>query len=554
MELSFLRIKMKYFALFLLFLSININAQLDFFYSSYLLADKKFYALNEGILYADPEEGDYQLALKHINSNDFKNDSESKLLLSTLLDYNTKGKTATFSELDSKPLTKEEKEFVKVWVSYYANALESDVLAKNFEEKYPNNVEYIKFWISKKTKLKSRLFYNSNGDELKVIDRGISLVTNNEDDLRFFQLAKLDFVNDRIGQKSLENFDQLYQLWKLNPDKFSYKGMMKFRIGDCNDEKCNAINKWITKEEKSNTSPKSTEYQLVLLLLENREKLQLPLPELENEINALIASSKNEETKAQLKSIVNIYALPKSPSLGMMMDGLIKPIPFSNEFRTKNKLNYSKDQTITFLKNLISSQKINFRTQDINEKDVLSEIESYKKYSLEDVHALFGVSAFTFYYKDIFNDAFKNLGKVPKSEIKNDQASSYKEYLKFYEENLFHDYNEELGIDFEDLKTYEDLQNFMRICENLIAKFPGTIVLREMYLDKLYKYKALVPKDRFQEFQYHYFTYWVNLINDFPSANETSYKRNFQNDNAEKSLFVNLIKVQSCEFQTLEIS
>lgn len=511
---------MKNIVLILFIFTIPIKAQVQFFDRYFVFTQKDFYNLNAGISFATEKDGDYRKAKELLGNEYFKANPETAFYINSLLTFNTKGKNAALEMIAKSGFSAEKKNFLMIWLSYFSDYREDYFqLLSDFEKKHPHNPEYFKF----KTYLEIRENAKAIGTSTRFRDdfyrRMNTAIKNSKtsEDKMLFRLAKLDMKSFEEDYKDAENtrIDSLYTLWKDNKNLFSHKGLEN-TILSCESSKCLEMKSWISAEEKKfekNIYTKEEEILTKLIIQGKKDSdKKIALPELENTLDIFISNS-NSNKKNDFKAMLSIYFLEKEPKVGMMA-GLFSPIPFSAGFRTKYQLSMTKDQMIARLKEIAQDPDYENSFREGMADKFLKEIDNLKVYGIDDLRVMYGLLVFSNYYDPLLKKSFEKAG-MSLNRPTQKQLTNYRELLKFYDENpLYYDESPYNDYEVNDIKTYDDLKNFISSADLLIEKYKGSKSIRIMMLQIMGQKKNLVPKDQYQDYLSSYFQRLVEMYNE----------------------------------------
>lgn len=505
--------------------TIPVKAQIQFFDRYFVFTQKDFYNLNEGISLATIKDGDYKRAKYFLESDDMKANPETAFYINALLTYNTKGKDAALEMLEKSGFPAEKKDFLKLWLAYFADYREDYFnLLSEFEKKNSQSSDFLKF----KTYLEIRENAKAIGTSTRFRDdfyRRMNIAIKNSktaEDKMFFRLAKLDIKSFEEDYKEAKNarIDSLYTLWKENKNLFSYRGIEK-TILSCESAKCLEMNSWISTEQKKYerniyTPEEEIVSKLIIQGKEDSDK-KMALNELENFLDSFLQKS-NSAKKEDFKAVLSIYFLQKQPKVGVMMEGLFNPIPFSPGFRTKYELTMSKDQIIARMKQMSEEPEYENSFREGMAGKFKEEIDHLKVYGIDDLRVMYGLLVFSNYYGPLLKKSFEKTGMTLNRPTEK-QLTNSKELLKYYDENPLY-YNESPFFDYDvkDINTYADLQNFLSSADLLIKKYQGSKSVRIMMLQIMGKKKNLIPKDQYQDYLSLYFKNLVDMYDEIQSV------------------------------------
>ncbi len=243
---------MKFF-LFLIFISGFTNAQI--FSQDYADCQIDAYFEQLGINISSTENGNYLNAKLLLDQTYFNNNPKAKLFIECILDYNTKGKIYTYEKINNLQLSQEEKDFLKLWLSYYTNNTDDfEFLHNEFSITYPNNISLKKIEFRKE--ISTYVLYNEE-DRIKQKNL-INEVLQTElptSDRVYFLLLNIDFYgiikDDNFVEPDNNRFKDFLKVWNDYKDQIHYKGIDRI-IENCS-ENCENILNWV--EINSSTKP-----------------------------------------------------------------------------------------------------------------------------------------------------------------------------------------------------------------------------------------------------------------------------------------------------------
>lgn len=544
----------------LLLLIINVfPAQLsDFLSQQYIDCLEDNYQLDLGISLSQINEGSYQKAIELLETDYYKSHPKEKFLIQNLLDYNTKGKKYTYQTIEESNLSSEEKDFTKLWLSYYTNNNNDyEVMLKDFKKKYPSNLELLKLEIKKE--LNERKFLSDLTQYSKEIDSVLTLPDLSTQNKLHFTLTKLDVseLDEDYEKNKLKKYLNFIEFWKEHKEKINYNYASKVQLDDCKTKDCETFNDWILEQKEKNSPTNPSNKIFSLLLQQVNSDSGLPIPTLQKKIDLLL-SQETEITEIQnIKALVNVYFLTKEPDFGFWFKGMLKPIPFDANFRKKYLVTLNKQECIENIKT-IAQEFAKEKNKTIDLQTLQEMQKEATKYPVEDVKVMYGILVFLKHYARSLEKALAtDLGYYkdsPQDEIYTDS----KLMLNYLEKNpLFYDDNLITASDakFKDIVKKQDLDTFSQNMLKLTDKYPYAYGIQLKYLTTLSQYENLVYKEELQNYYLDYLKKTIDLLSinqklDFNNL-ETLLFINFKN--LEGSGLINYYKVSEDFFKKIDV-
>lgn len=509
----------KYFILlFVLSLTPSI-AQIKFLNDYFFDCNSSSYQMNYAISLASPN-GNYTNAQEILKTQFFKNNIDKATQIKALLTHNTLGKEKAISTINSANISEEEKDFAKLWLSFYTNnTTEYDALLVAFQKKYTTNYNPIKLKLRAVLNYRDANIWNEIKEQkpqsIKTLDSliGLSNVTN--EDKLYFSLMKLDFLkkNDfRSEEKKYsenELLDKVVELYQKNKSSFELE-ILKNTLNKSESKKYKNIIKEINDEQTNTSTNTSTEKVLALLLEHNNSDNKIKVSDIESSINKVLSIEKNATEISKIKALLNAFSLPSEPDLGFMMKGLLKPVPFSKEFKQSfSSTSLSKQELVENIKSVLKEPQ--FAEVDKNSSKLNEELETIKDLSIEDIHAFYGLIVFSSYYAKSLQNLKYAFGSFQDKPERKDYET-VESFIQFLEKNpLYHD-NSRYFFNYLDLKNDEGFQKFITQINLLKDKFPGSATILRNGLDCIQINNEKVSENNLQYFYTSYFKLAVDYL------------------------------------------
>lgn len=521
----------KYLVFTFLLIVAKSHSQFEFAKENYYNCLESSYQLNYGITLSSPIKGNYEKANALLNTAYFNGNPDKALLIKALLAYNTQGEKTAFNILDASSASDEEKEFSKLWLSFYAkNTEEYTTRLNDFEERYPKNHNTLKLKYRAILDYRDANMLNSVYDEkqnaLTIIDSLTKIPTLQKDDKLFFSLLKLDFLaheerDRKKGRKDVsyseeETIAHLISIWKENKEAFNSEYFLK-RIGDCPTADCKEAQVYTF--NKTNKFEALTSAEKVYNLFLSME-LRQTLPKMESMIDDIVSKEKNEEQLSSIKGIISLFTLSKVPQLGFFSEGTLKPILFSKEFKSRYAAPQDKAIILKKIKKMYDSPELEGFTAAPGMKELfLKEFETAKSLSAPDVQAIYGVLIFSYYYAKSIVGAMPGLGKF------NDgpnavQREDYKKYIDFLDKNPLYFDKSMFLLYAATFHSEQEVMAFIKESEKLREKYPAAWPLIENCMHSVASANALITKNEAQ----NYYLGCLKLVIDACKVNSSRGK------------------------------
>lgn len=207
--------------LFLIHFTVS-NSQINFGDNYYSDCLKSSYTMNYAISLSSPK-GNFNSAKELLKNDYFNNHKFESALISSLLDYNTIGSKQVEEHLATSNLSKEQQDFVRLWISFYTknfNVYQKQLAS--FQEHYPSNYLPIKLRLRAILNYRDANIWNQIKEKkessIATIDSLLQINTIEKEDRIYFSLLKLDFLNKtdfRSTEKEVDVDDLLKELFSL---------------------------------------------------------------------------------------------------------------------------------------------------------------------------------------------------------------------------------------------------------------------------------------------------------------------------------------------------
>ncbi|WP_291136785.1 hypothetical protein [Flavobacterium sp. UBA7663] len=509
----------KYFILFLILSLTPSNAQIKFLNDYFFDCNSSSYQMNYAISLASPN-GNYANAQELLKTQFFKNNIDKATQIQALLTHNTLGKEKAISIINNAEISEEEKDFAKLWLSFYTNnTTEYDALLVAFQKKYTANYNPIKLKLRVVLNYRDANMWNEIKEQkpqsIKTLDSLISLPNVTHEDKLYFSLMKLDFLkkNDfRSEEKKYsenELLDKVVELYQKNKSLFELE-ILKNTLNKSESKKYKNLIKEINDEQAKTSTYTSTEKVLALLLEYNNSDKKIKVSEVESSINKILSFEKNVTEISKIKALLNVFSLPSEPDFGFMMKGLLKPIPFSKEFKQSfSSTSLSKQELVEKIKSVLKEHQ--FAEIDKNSSKLNEELETIKDLSIEDIHAFYGLMVFSSYYAKSLQSLKYAFGSFQDKPERKDYET-VESFIQFLEKNpLYHD-DSRYFFNYLDLKNDEGFQKFITQINILKDKFPGSATILRNGLDCIQINNEKVSENNLQYFYTSYFKLAVDYL------------------------------------------
>lgn len=536
----------KYFTLLLILFITFLNAQIKFLEDYYFDCTASSFQVNYAISLASPN-GNYTNAQELLKTPFFKNNIDKATQIQALLTHNTLGKEKAIFIINSANISEEEKDFAKIWLSFYTNSTsEYNALLMAFQKKYITNYNPIKLKLRAVLNYRDANIWNEIKEKkpqsIKTLDSLIGLPNVTHEDKLYFSLMKLDFLkkkdfrSEEKEQSENELLDKVVELYQKNKSLFELE-ILKNTLNKSESNKYKNLIKEINDEQAKTSINTLTEKVLSLLLEHNNSDKKIKVSDLESSINKILSFEKNATEISKIKALLNVFSLPSEPDLGFMMKGLLKPIPFSKEFKQSfSSTSLSKQELVEKIKSALKEPQfaeINKNSSKFNE-----ELETIKNLSIEDINAFYGLMVFSSYYSKSLQGlkyAFGNFQDKPEKK----DYETVESFILFLEKNpLYHD-NSRYFFNYLDLKNDDGFQKFITQINLLKDKFPGSATILRNGLDCIQINNEKISENNLQYFYTSYFKLAVDYLaiskiikskNDFDSelfSGNLRYKKEY---------------------------
>lgn len=504
--------------LFVLSLTPSI-AQIKFLNDYFFDCNYSSYQINYAISLASPN-GNYTNAQELLKTHFFKNNIDKATQIQALLTHNTLGKEKAISIINSANISEEEKDFAKLWLSFYTNnTTEYNALLVAFQKKYTANYNPIKLKLRGVLNYRDANMWNEIKEQkpqsIKTLDSLIGLPNVTNEDKLYFSLMKLDFLkkNDfRSEEKKYseeELLDKVVELYQKNKSLFELE-ILKNTLNKSESKKYKNLIKEINDEQAKTSTYTSTEKVLALLLEYNNLDKKIKVSDVESSINKLLSIEKNATEISKIKALLNVFSLPSEPDLGFMMKGILKPIPFSKEFKQSfSSTSLSKQVLVEKIKSVLKEPQ--FAEIDKNSSKLNEELETIKDLSIEDIHAFYGLIIFSSYYAKSLQSLKYAFGSFQDKPERKDYET-VESFIQFLEKNpLYHD-DSRYFFNYLDLKNDEGFQKFITQINILKDKFPGSATILRNGLDCIQINNEKVSENNLQYFYTSYFKLAIDYL------------------------------------------
>lgn len=504
--------------LFVLSLTPSI-AQIKFLNDYFFDCNYSSYQINYAISLASPN-GNYTNAQELLKTHFFKNNIDKATQIQALLTHNTLGKEKAISIINSANISEEEKDFAKLWLSFYTNnTTEYNALLVAFQKKYTANYNPIKLKLRGVLNYRDANMWNEIKEQkpqsIKTLDSLIGLPNVTNEDKLYFSLMKLDFLkkNDfRSEEKKYseeELLDKVVELYQKNKSLFELE-ILKNTLNKSESKKYKNLIKEINDEQAKTSTYTSTEKVLALLLEYNNLDKKIKVSDVESSINKLLSIEKNATEISKIKALLNVFSLHSEPDLGFMMKGILKPIPFSKEFKQSfSSTSLSKQVLVEKIKSVLKEPQ--FAEIDKNSSKLNEELETIKDLSIEDIHAFYGLIIFSSYYAKSLQSLKYAFGSFQDKPERKDYET-VESFIQFLEKNpLYHD-DSRYFFNYLDLKNDEGFQKFITQINLLKDKFPGSATILRNGLDCIQINNEKVSENNLQYFYTSYFKLAIDYL------------------------------------------
>lgn len=504
--------------LFVLSLTPSI-AQIKFLNDYFFDCNYSSYQINYAISLASPN-GNYTNAQELLKTHFFKNNIDKATQIQALLTHNTLGKEKAISIINSANISEEEKDFAKLWLSFYTNnTTEYNALLVAFQKKYTANYNPIKLKLRGVLNYRDANMWNEIKEQkpqsIKTLDSLIGLPNVTNEDKLYFSLMKLDFLkkNDfRSEEKKYseeELLDKVVELYQKNKSLFELE-ILKNTLNKSESKKYKNLIKEKNDEQAKTSTYTSTEKVLALLLEYNNLDKKIKVSDVESSINKLLSIEKNATEISKIKALLNVFSLPSEPDLGFMMKGILKPIPFSKEFKQSfSSTSLSKQVLVEKIKSVLKEPQ--FAEIDKNSSKLNEELETIKDLSIEDIHAFYGLIIFSSYYAKSLQSLKYAFGSFQDKPERKDYET-VESFIQFLEKNpLYHD-DSRYFFNYLDLKNDEGFQKFITQINILKDKFPGSATILRNGLDCIQINNEKVSENNLQYFYTSYFKLAIDYL------------------------------------------
>lgn len=418
-------------------------SQFKLFQQYYFDCENGSYEMNQAISYSS-YEGNYEKAKELLTKQDFfQKNTDEKLKIEALLAFNLFGEKKSNEIIETSTLSKENKDFAKLWVSFYTDTDKFNKQVIVFREKYPNNYEVLKLKMRKIINYRDKNMWNEIKEDkpnsIATIDSLLNLNSLSPQNKLFFSLMKIDFEskNDfreekEASEKKLRN--ELLDLYEVYKDYFSGHQLLKI-LKDCDNSKCNEIKKEAAEKINKQNTSSSTELALGYLMNYNNSEGKVSIAELEKTINTILVNEKDSTEKDQVNALLTVFSLAEEPDLGFMMKGLLKPIKFTNDFKSKIQINKSKEEILASIRNLLLDKSSTSIGSHISTENIDQELDQMRQLSTPDIKAFYGLTIFSQYYAKLFLKMSEESFAVFQTSPKGDELHSIDLYCKFLTNN-----------------------------------------------------------------------------------------------------------------------
>lgn len=504
--------------LFVLSLTPSI-AQIKFLNDYFFDCNYSSYQINYAISLASPN-GNYTNAQELLKTHFFKNNIDKATQIQALLTHNTLGKEKAISIINSANISEEEKDFAKLWLSFYTNnTTEYNALLVAFQKKYTANYNPIKLKLRGVLNYRDANMWNEIKEQkpqsIKTLDSLIGLPNVTNEDKLYFSLMKLDFLkkNDFLSEEKKyseeELLDKVVELYQKNKSLFELE-ILKNTLNKSESKKYKNLIKEIDDEQAKTSTYTSTEKVLALLLEYNNLDKKIKVSDVESSINKLLSIEKNATEISKIKALLNVFSLPSEPDLGFMMKGILKPIPFSKEFKQSfSSTSLSKQVMVEKINSVLKEPQ--FAEIDKNSSKLNEELETIKDLSIEDIHAFYGLIVFSSYYAKSLQSLKYAFGSFQDKPERKDYET-VESFIQFLEKNpLYHD-DSRYFFNYLDLKNDEGFQKFITQINILKDKFPGSATILRNGLDCIQINNEKVSENNLQYFYTSYFKLAIDYL------------------------------------------
>lgn len=516
--------------------AISVNAQLSYKNNYYFDCLSSSLQMNYAISLSSPK-GNFAKANEVVSTDFFKSNPESAFYIKALLAYNTLGKKKAFEMVDSTAYSREQKDYAKVWLSFYTkNNDDYTSLLADFTLKYPQNYHVFKLKLREVINYRDARMWNVLKEKktkaLTTIDSLLTIANLNQEDRLYFSLLKIDFLSKKDYSKEEGYSEQkiaadLVSLWKANQASFSLQ-QLRQALSKCDTPDCKEILDYVAKEgEKYNVVSSSEKVYKMLINQNNGEDSKLSVAQIESAVHKLVAAEKNPKEVNRIKAMISVFSLEQAPSnVDFVMKDLLKPIPFTKAF--KQAYAFPKQDKLTVLNDInaiIKSPEFESRAENSEFKKA---IENLKNLSLEDLQVLNGIMFFQFYYSKSIREFKAAMGNF-QEDLTPEAEKNRVEHFSFLEKNpLYYDDSKYFKYYF-NFNTEAEIFQYIADLQKLKAQFPGAVGIQKIAIVSLARGNKLVSESKLQEFYVAYFKLVVDLlaVSQQENSNEGSEDNNY---------------------------
>ncbi len=517
--------------LFLIHFTVS-NSQINFWDNYYIDCLKSSYTMNYAISLSSPK-GNFNSAKELLKNDYFNNHKFESALISSLLDYNTIGSKQVEEHLATSNLNKEQQDFVRLWISFYTknfNAYQKQLAA--FQEHYPSNYLPIKLRLRAILNYRDKSIWNQikekKGSSIATIDSLLQINTIDKEDRIYFSLLKLDFLNKADFRSTEEEvavddmLKELFMLYISNKSLFHLTNV-KNKLNSSKSNSYKSTVAEITEEEDKLSNKSSTESALQLLLHYNNDSdKKMTVVDLESALKKLLQKEKKANDLHKLKALIGVYSLSREPDLGVLMKGMLKPIPFIKTFKQLYTITGTKASILANITSLLNEAQFK---EIINETELTlrykNEYNKIKGLSVEDLQAIYGIMVFSVYYgksiKESVKSSFGNFQDVPARDNCKDASS----YIAFLTQNPLYLNDSKYISNTAVLRTEAEMFKLIELTNELRQIYPGSSSLLNNSILSLAMNNKKVSEVRKEEY---YETYYKLIIDYVSFSNTISIK------------------------------
>lgn len=467
--------------------------------------------MNHAITLSSPE-GSFIKVNELLESDFFKKNYEKSVLIKSLVTHNTLGKKKAYEFINGTNLSEENKEFTKLWLSFYVKDYkEYDLLKADFAKKYPENYEPLKLRFRKIIDYRDKNIWNRiNEDKSKSISSIDSLLTINsvnKEDKLYFSLMKLDFINDskyNSGDNVL--IDAVVELYLNNKDSFQKDILIKY-ISKYEGQKYESLLQKLTEELSDNSNLPSAEKVLTILSDFNSKDKHKSITQVESSIEKILVSEKNASEILKIKALVAVYSLSEEPDLGFFMGGVLKPINFSNTFKAKFSIS-EKQPIVKAIELFLTSPEFEKKRVNLKLEYIVDDIKNLSK---EDLQACYGLMIFSTYFSKSLNNLKLALGNF-QDESEEIDIKNTANYISFLEKNPLYLNKKEYRFSILKLNTDEEFFDFLNKFKLVKDKFKGSSSILKNGIIVLKLNCESISEANLQKFYAEYFKLIVDYI------------------------------------------